>query len=76
MDLIFSGAERIGFIKRSSYGSDILRSRSDGLPAEFGAKAGWWHVSMNVKGLGCQKFSIFVSRLSKIQGSRLCDFLT
>ena len=65
MDLIFSRAEIIGFIKRSSYGSDILRSRSDGLPAEFGAKAGWWHVSVNVKGVECQKIKYFRFTLTK-----------
>ena len=48
MDLIFSGADRLGFIKRFYYGSD-------GLLAEIGAQAGWWHVSMNIKGIGCQK---------------------
>ena len=72
MDLIFSGAEIIRFIKRSSYGSDIMQSRSDGLPDEFWAKAGWWHVSMNIKGIGCQKNE--ASRWPKVQGSQLCDF--
>ena len=57
--------ERIGFIKRSSYGSDILRSRSDGLPVEFGAKTGWWHISLNVKGIGCQKIKHFRITLTK-----------
>ena len=58
MDLIFSGAKRIGFIKRFSYGSD-------GLPAEFGAKTGWWHISLNVKGIGCQKIKHFRITLTK-----------